>query len=139
MLAKRQARAEGYDEVVLLDGDGRVAEAPTANVFAVKGGRLVTPPAERVLEGITRDSVLAIARAEGLDAGEAHLTPEELADADEVFLTATSLPVMAVADVNGARLRGGAPGPLTTRLAAAVTACERGEDPRFAAWVVPVQ
>ena len=98
----------------------------------------MTPPTERVLEGITRDSVLAIARAEGIEAREAHLTPDELADADEVFLTATSLPVLAVAEVNGARPRGGAPGPLTARMAAAVTACERGEDPRFAAWVVPV-
>jgi|SRR5579859_10207 len=138
MLAKRRARAEGYDEVVLLDREGRVAEAPTANVFAVRAGRLVTPPTERVLEGITRDSVLAIARAEGIEAGEEHLRPEELGDADEVFLTATSLPVLAVAEVNGTRMPGGAPGPLTARMAAAVTACERGEDPRFAAWVMPV-
>ncbi len=138
MLAKRRARAAGYDEVVLLDREGRVAEAPTANVFAVKGGVLVTPPTERVLAGITRDSVLALARAEGLEAREAHLSAEELAGADEVFLTATSFPVLAVASVDGFAPRAGAPGPLTARLAAAVIACERGDDPRFASWVVPI-
>src|SRR5579884_191070 len=62
MLAKRRALARGYDDVVLLDGEGRVAEAPTANVFAVVGGSIVTPPTERVLDGITRASVLEVAR-----------------------------------------------------------------------------
>jgi branched-chain amino acid aminotransferase len=138
MLAKRRAMAEGHDEVVLLDREGRVAEAPTANVFAVRGGALVTPPTERVLAGITRDSVLAVARAEGLEAREAHLFAEELAGADEAFLAATSLPVQAIAAIDGRPLRGGAPGPVTARIKAALVACERGEDPRFASWVVPV-
>lgn len=139
MLAKRAALAAGYDEVVLLDREGLVAEAPTANVFAVRAGELVTPPLERVLAGITRDTVLAIARAEGIPAREAHLAPEELADADEAFLAASSLPVQAVASIDGHAMRGGAPGPVTRRLRAAVTACERGDDARFASWVVDVR
>lgn len=138
MLAKRRAMADGYDEVVLLDREGRVAEAPTANVFAVKDGAIVTPPTERVLAGITRDSVLAIARAEGIPAREAHMTPEDLADADEAFLAATSLPVQAIASIDRTPLRGGAPGPVTARVKTALLACERGEDPRFASWVIPV-
>jgi branched-chain amino acid aminotransferase len=139
MLAKRAALAAGYDEVELLDREGRVAEAPTCNVFAVRGGELVTPPLERVLAGITRNSVLAIARAEGMAAREAHLTPEELAGADEVFLTASSLPVQGVASVDGRAMSAGAPGPVTRRLRAALTACERGDDARFASWVVDVR
>lgn len=139
MLAKRAALAAGYDEVVLLDREGHVAEAPTANVFAVRGGELLTPPLERVLAGITRDSVLAIARAEGIAAREAHLTPEELADADEAFLTASSFPVQAIAAIDGRPMRAGAPGPVTRKLRAAVTTCERGEDARFASWVVDVK
>jgi len=139
MLAKRAALAAGYAEVVLLDREGRVAEAPTCNVFAVRGGELVTPPLERVLEGITRDAVLAVARAEGIPAREAHLSPEELADADEAFLTASSLPVQGIASVDGRALKGGAPGPVTRRLRAALSACERGEDPRFASWVLDVR
>jgi branched-chain amino acid aminotransferase len=134
MLAKREALAAGHHEVVLLDREGRIAEAPTANVFAVRGGQLVTPPLDRVLSGITRDSVLALARAEGIPARESHLTPEELVTADEVFLTATSYPVQAVAAVDG-RALGAAPGPLTARLRAGMLACERGQDPRFHAWV----
>ncbi|HEX8795749.1 MAG TPA: aminotransferase class IV [Polyangiaceae bacterium] len=136
MLAKRAALAAGYDEVVLLDREGHVAEAPTANVFAVRGGELVTPPLERVLAGITRDSVLAVARAEGIPSREAHLTPEELADADEAFLAASSMPVQGIASIDGRAMRAGAPGPVTRRLRAALMACERGEDPRFASWVV---
>jgi branched-chain amino acid aminotransferase len=138
MLAKQRALPNGFDEVVLLDREGRVAEAPTANVFAVRNGVLVTPPTERVLAGITRDSVLALARAEGIAAREDHLSPEDLVGADEAFLTATSLPVQAIASIDGHVLPGGAPGRMTSRLKAALLACERGEDKRFVSWVVPV-
>jgi branched-chain amino acid aminotransferase len=138
MLAKRRALAEGYDEVVLLDREGRIAEAPTANAFAVIGGTLLTPPLERVLAGITRDSVLAVARAEGIATREAHLTPEEFEAADEAFLTATSLPVLAIATIGGHALRAGAPGPVTRRIRRAILACERGQDARFAGWTVSV-
>jgi branched-chain amino acid aminotransferase len=135
MLAKQRALAAGFDEVVLLDSEARVAEAPTANVFLVRDGALVTPPLDRVLAGITRHSVLEIARAEGLDAREEHFTASELRRADEAFLVATSLPVQAVASVDRSLLRAGAPGPVTKRIKEAVAACERGEDPRFAEWV----
>jgi branched-chain amino acid aminotransferase len=136
MLAKRRAQEQGYDEVVLLDADGRVAEAPTANVFVVRNGALVTPPLDRVLAGITRDSVLTLAQREGIEVREAHLSPDDLAKADEAFLVATSLPVQAIASVDGRPLP--ATAPLTARIKAALLACERGEDPRFDGWVVPV-
>ena len=138
MLAKRQAQALGYDEVILLDGEGHVAEAPTANVFAVMDGELLTPPLGRVLAGITRDSVLALARAEGIAARETHLSPEDLTGADEAFLAATSLPVQGIVSIEGRGLKGGAPGPVTSRIRDWLLACERGEDGRFASWVVPV-
>jgi branched-chain amino acid aminotransferase len=142
MLASRRARAEGFDEVVLLDGEGRVAEAPTANVFAVIGGALVTPPLERVLAGITRDSVIAIAREEGIHAREEHFALEQLAAADEAFLAATSYPIAPIASVDetilgasGAR----APGPITARIAARIEAIERGRDARSAEWLSYVE
>lgn len=134
MLAKRRAVAAGHDEVVLLDEEGRVAEAPTANVFAVRAGTLLTPPAGRILAGITRASVLELARAEGIPAREVHLTPEELASADEAFLVGTSLPVLPISTVDGVSLRGGAPS-LAARIKALLVACERGEDKRFAHWI----
>ena len=138
MLAKRAALARGYDEIVLLDGEGRLAEAPTANVFVVKDGALRTPPLDRVLAGITRDSVLALARAEGIPAFEEHLLPEDLAAADEAFLTASSLPVHAIASVDGRTLPA-APGPVTSRLEAALRECERGTDRRFSPWSVELR
>jgi branched-chain amino acid aminotransferase len=138
MLAKRHALATGFDEVVLLDGHGRLAEAPTANVFVVKNGVIATPPVERVLAGITRDTVLAFARAAGATVRETHLSPEDLCDADEAFLTATSLPVQPIASVDGRVLRAGAPGPVTAELKSALAACERGADARFPEWAVPV-
>lgn len=139
MLAKRRALADGFDDVLLLDAEGRVAEAPTANVFAVIRGGLLTPPAIHVLPGITRDAVLAIARAEGIPAREADLTPAELATADEAFFTATSLPVQAIASFDGEPLRAEAPGPVTRRIERVLAACERGEDPRFSAWTETVR
>jgi branched-chain amino acid aminotransferase len=135
MLAKRRALAEGHDEVVLLDREGLVAEAPTANVFAVRGGTLVTPTTERVLAGITRASLLELARAEGIEAREAALSPEALASADEAFLAGTSLPVQAVAAIDGRPMRAGAPGPVTARFKSLLVACERGQDDRFAHWL----
>jgi len=138
LLAKRAALARGYDEVVLLDREGNVAEAPTANVLAVRGGVLVTPPLERVLAGVTRDALLALARAEGIETREEHLTPEALISADEVFLANTSHPVRVVGSVDGRSLPG-APGPVSTRLEASIAACERGGDPRFRAWTLPVR
>jgi branched-chain amino acid aminotransferase len=140
MLAKRRAIAEGFDEVVLLDSEGRVAEAPTANVFIARGGTLLTPPLDRVLAGITRDSVIALARAEGIPVEEAHLLPEQLEEADEAFLTATSMPVVPVSAFGERAPGGGAvPGPLTARVRDLVLACERGQDPRFASWAFEVR
>jgi branched-chain amino acid aminotransferase len=138
MLAKRRALADGFDEVLLLDDQGRVGEAPTANVFAVVSGGLVTPPLDRILDGITRDSVLGIARAEGIPAEEAHLDLEALTNADEAFFTATSLPLQPIGSIDRRDLRGGAPGPITERIHRALLACERGEDARFPAWTVDV-
>jgi len=138
MLAKRRARTYGYEEIVLLDREGRVAEAPTANVFAVRHDTLLSPPPERVLSGITRASVIDIARAEGIDVREAHISVEELTNAEEAFLTSTSLPFQAIASVDGQAMRAGAPGPMMTRLRAALLACQRGDDPRFSRWLDPV-
>ncbi|MGH7295129.1 MAG: aminotransferase class IV, partial [Polyangiaceae bacterium] len=137
LVARRRAMAAGADEVVLLDAEGHVAEAPTANVFVVIGGELLTPPLGRILDGITRDSVLAVARAEGIPAREVPLSRQDLERADEVFLAASSFPVAPVASVNGVATKHGAPGPVTARLKAVVLAAERGADPRFAAWTVP--
>jgi branched-chain amino acid aminotransferase len=137
MLARRRAQAAGADDVLLLDREGNVAEAPIANVFAVQAGALVTPALGYVLPGITRDAVLALARALDLPVREGALTREELALADEAFLTSSPLPIAAIGAVDGRTLEG-APGPVTRRLAARLAAAQRGEDAAFASWVTPV-
>jgi branched-chain amino acid aminotransferase len=115
-----------------------VAEAPIANVFAITAPVLQTPPLGAILPGITRDAVLAIARAEGIEVREAHLSPEQLERADEAFLTATSLPLAAIGAVNGHALRN-APGPVTSRLVGRLERAQRGEDDTFARWTTYVR
>jgi branched-chain amino acid aminotransferase len=133
MLARRRAVAAGADEVLLMGDDGYVAEAPTANVFAVVRGALVTPPLGRILDGITRESVLAIARAEQIETREEALSVRALEAADEAFLTASSFPIAPIAAVNDVALAD-APGAITRRLMARLSAAERGADSEFLAW-----
>ncbi|HSJ95586.1 MAG TPA: aminotransferase class IV [Myxococcota bacterium] len=139
MMAKWAARREGFDEVVLLDEQGMLAEAPTANVFLVdEAGALRTPTLDAVLAGVTRMSVLELAKHEGIAVREESLAPEALYEAPEVFLAASSVGVWPVAAVDGRPVRGGAPGPVSKRLKDRLDAICAGEDPAFAHWLVPV-
>jgi branched-chain amino acid aminotransferase len=137
LLARKRAIAAGAEEIVLLDRDGNIAEAPTANAFAVSRGVITTPPLGYVLPGITRDAVLAVALAEGITIREESLTREAFQNADEAFLTATSFPIAPISVIDG-RTLGGAPGPLTARIAARIHAAQRGEDAAFDAWITNV-
>jgi branched-chain amino acid aminotransferase len=134
MLARKRAVAAGADDVVLLDDQGFIAESPISNVFAVKDGVLCTPPLGRVLPGITRDAVLALAAAERIPVREAPLTREAFAAADEAFLSGTSLPIAAIGNIDGRDLAH-APGPITARLNARLVAAQRGDEPAFAEWL----
>lgn len=138
MIARGRALAEGFDEVVLLDRDDHVAEAPTANLFAVRSGALLTPPLGNILDGITRDSILALAREEGLPVEERHLSYDDLATADEAFITATSYLVAPIASVDRTPLRAAAPGVITSALKARFHRVLAGDDPRAAEWLTPV-
>lgn len=138
MAAKWAARRKGYDEIVLVDEDGFVAETPTANLFWVeRGGSLRTPPVDRVLLGVTRQSVLEIAKHDGIDAAEAQLRPAELAAQAEVFLTGTTAGVLPVESVDGALVGDGKPGPLSLRLGARLREIQSGADPAFLHWLAP--
>lgn len=139
MMAKWAARREGYDDVVLLDEHGLVAEAPTANVFLVDDdGALRTPTLDAVLAGVTRMSVIELAAHEGIAVREESLAPEALYQAPEVFLASSSVGVWPVAAVDGRPVRGGAPGPVSKRLQERLEAVFAGRDPAFEHWLVPV-
>lgn len=103
-LALREARAAGCDDALLLDRRGYVAEASGANLFVVRGGAVLTPIADVALDGITRQTVIALARRRGLTVREERLLPEDLRAADELFLTGTACEVQPVAAALGAAL-----------------------------------
>lgn len=138
MIARRAALSAGYDEVVLLDHEGFVAEAPTANVFAVIRGELVTPPLGSILDGITRDAVMQLAREEGIPVREAKMTAAELRAADEAFLTATSYLVAPIARIDD-KVLPSTPGPISARLKARFARVLAGEDTRSAQWMTRVE
>jgi branched-chain amino acid aminotransferase len=116
-LAHRDAKRSGFDDAIMVDEDGRVAEATAANVFLVAGDILVTPRAASALPGITRDTVMKLARDLGLDTEEREIDPVELQSADEVFLTGTACEVAPVTRINERRLGKGACGEITARIA----------------------
>jgi len=138
-LACDEARAAGLDDAILLDRTGNVAEASTANVFAVIGARVLTPPAGGdLLAGVTRDTVLTLGREAGLDVEERPLSPAELITADEVFLTSTGRGVVPVLAVSGRDIGSGRAGPVTTRVAALYDAATRAATGTHPDWLTPV-
>lgn len=139
MLARKRASRAGADEVVLVDRDGHIAEAPTANVFAVKDGALWTPPLRYVLAGITRDSVLVLAAQAGIVVREEPLPVEAFTTADEAFVASTSHPIAPIRAVND-RTLSSAPGAVTARLMDALARIQSGAGPAAqAAWMVPAR
>jgi branched-chain amino acid aminotransferase len=118
LLARLEAIGRGADEAIMLDELGLVAEAATANVFAVCGGVVLTPHPRACLNGITRRAIIDLGRASGVPVVETGLTPDMLADADEIFLTGTSAEVLPVLTLDG-RTLGESAGPITRSLATA--------------------
>ena len=136
MTAKWAARRAGTAEIVLVDEEGFVAEAPTSNLFWVDGeGALHTPPEQRVLLGVTRRSILEISRHDGLAVSEARVRPEELMEAAEVFLTGTTAVVLPVDSIDGKPIGDGKPGPVTSRLRKRFHEVTRGRAPEFEHWL----
>ncbi len=140
MVAKWAARKAGYDEILLTDVDGYVAEGPTTNVFWVDAdSALHTPPEDRVLHGITRRSVIELAKHDGIPVSEDRVLPDALMAAAEVFLTGTTGGVIPVIALDGEPVGEGVPGPLTRRLAERFREVTSGHDADFAHWLAPVE
>jgi branched-chain amino acid aminotransferase len=138
ILAKREAKADGYDEAILLDTDGYVAEGTGENIFIVRRGQLKTTPLTSILEGITRNSVLQLARERNIPVLEERFTRDAMYVADEVFLTGTAAEITPVREIDGRRIRDGTPGPVTRGLQKSFFAIVRGEDPAHESWLTHV-
>ncbi|MFP6654198.1 MAG: aminotransferase class IV, partial [Myxococcota bacterium] len=140
MTAKARAQAAGYDEIVLVDEDGHLAEGPTTNLFLVdQDGCLLTPKSEKVLHGVTRSAIMEIAKAEGIEIREAALKPDALLNASEAFLTGTNAGVWPVESVDGHRLGEQCPGPIAQRLSDRFRRAVTGQDSEFEHWLTPIE
>ncbi len=137
-LAKKEAIACGYDEALLLDTEGYVSEGSGENVFIVRKGILKTTPLTSILQGITRDSVIEIARNEGIQVVEERFTRDELYIAEEAFLTGTAAEVTPVREVDGRKIGNGTPGKITKRLQSLFFDAVKGKSRNYASWLTYV-
>jgi len=141
VLAKREAKFGGYDEAILLDPSGYVSEGSGENLFIVKRGVLHTPDlSSSILEGITRDTVITIAREMGLAVEEGRITRDQLWLADEVFLTGTAAEITPVKEIDGRVIGAGRPGPIAAKLQKDYAAIVRGALPEYGKdWLTPIK
>jgi branched-chain amino acid aminotransferase len=135
ILAKREALLDGYDEAILLDSQGLVSEASGENIFLVCGGVLRTPPLHSVLAGITRASVIEIARDKGIPVEQAPITRDELYIADEIFLTGTAAEVTPVREVDRRSIGDGSRGPVTKALQESFFDVVAGRERKYERWL----
>ena len=139
-LARVEALDNGYDEAIMLNSAGKVAEGSAENIFVVRDGVVSTPPlTSGILEGITRDSVIHIMRADGGTVVEEDIDREDLYTADEVFMVGTAAEVKSVAAVDRIRISDGRIGAVTKRLQKSFVDAARGRDERFLSWLTPVR
>jgi branched-chain amino acid aminotransferase len=135
-LANREAMLSGYDEAILLDTEGYVAEGSGENIYIVKGGTIFTPPlSSPVLAGITRDTVLRIAKDQGIPVVEQKFTRDTMYLADELFMTGTAAEVTPVREVDNRRIGQGSAGPITKKIQEIYFRTVKGEEPRYREWL----
>ncbi len=140
-LAKTEALENGFDEAIMLDERGHVSEGSGENIFTVRDGNLITPPpSDNILEGITRDSVITLARDElGVETVVRSIDRSELYVADECFMTGTAAHVTAVVEVDRRPVGDGKTGEITRRLQQLYFEAMRGKSGKYAQWVTPVK
>ena len=135
-LAKVEAVKGGYEDALMLSPDGLVAEGTGENVFLVQDGVLITPPeSSGALLGITRDSVITIARDLGYEISERKLTRSDVYTADEVFLTGTAAEVTPIREVDDRPIGNGTRGPITKEIQQTYFAAVKGQDDRYSSWI----
>ena len=138
ILALREALDAGFEEALLLDNEGYVAEGSGENVFLVRNGVLYTPELTSCLEGITRDSIIRIAEDQGLTVKEKRITRDEVYVADEAFFTGTAAEVVPIREVDNRTIGSGVRGPITETLQRIYLESVRGAQADYADWLAPI-
>lgn len=138
-LAKTEAQLNGFDEAIMLDDRGHVSEGSGENIFVVQDGRLITPPpSSDILVGITRDTVMTLARQElNIETVERDIDRTELYTADECFMTGTAAHVTPVVEVDHRPIGDGKMGPITGRLVQLYFDVIKGKNPKYRHWCTP--
>ena len=139
-LATSDAKILGFDEAIMLNGDGTVSEGPGENIFLLRDGKLVTTgPDSNILEGITRHAVMTLAREElGIEVEERRVARTELYVADELFFTGTAAQISAIGEVDGRTIGSGEIGPVTARLQEVFFDTVRNRNPKYRQWCAAV-
>lgn len=135
ILANREARQDGYDEALLLDTDGFVAEGSGENIFLVRDGKLIEPELASALEGVTRRAIIDFAQEAGIPVQSRRVTRDEVYIADEAFFTGTAAEVTPIVEVDRRRIGSGKPGPITRMMQQKFFSCVRGEDAKRSSWL----
>jgi branched-chain amino acid aminotransferase len=139
VLAKREAKLAGFDEAIMLDEEGYVAEGTGENLFLVRNGVVKTPRLGSILHGITRDTIMTLLKDEGMTVVEDHLTRDDLYIADEVFMTGTAAEVTPIREVDFRAVGEGKPGPITTRLQKLYQDVVHGKVEKYRKWLAFVE
>lgn len=134
ILAKREALLDGFDEAIMLDTQGLVSECTGENIFVVRDGKIRTPPLYSVLDGITRASMIEVARDRGYRVEETQLTRDDLYVADEIFLTGTAAEVTPIREIDHRTIGEGKRGAITEELQTAFFDIVTGADTRYDRW-----
>lgn len=134
-LAKIEAISCGYDEAVLLDTEGYVSEGSGENIFIVRKGTLKTTPLTSILEGITRDTVIIIAKDLGIEVKEERFTRDELYISDEAFFTGTAAEITPIREVDGRVIGNGKRGPITEKIQNIFFDIVKGRNSKYLYWL----
>ncbi len=138
ILASLEIHRKGADEALLFDYNGYLAEGPGENVFIVKKGELITPPRGAILGGITRESIMEMAKNMNIPVKEKNISKRELLAADEAFFTGTAAEVSPIAKINGKKIGKKKEGPITLELKETFTKAIHGEIPKYRKWLTLV-
>ncbi len=138
ILASLEIKDAGYDEALLLDYKGDIAEGPGENFFIVKDGKLQTPILGNILPGITRESIMQVARDEGCEIVEKVITSQDAKDADEAFFTGTAAEITAIGQIDDVSIGDGKMGPITTKLKTIYTDIITGKNIKYIDWLTVV-